>query len=169
MRPYHKWKGPEDAIEGRSIPEPNSGCWIWFGEETVGNSSGYGRVWIRTADGEKKKVLAHRLSFETFVGPIPPGFYVCHKCDNPSCVNPKHLFLGTPQENSDDCTKKDRNCKGEEKPLSKLSEEQALEIFNNRTMTNRALAKVYGVHHSTIGTIRRGKAWKHVSKNRPPV
>lgn len=79
---------------------PNDGCWVWMASK---QPSGYGKFWT----GEKL-VRAHRHSFEVFVGPIPDGRCVCHRCDNPACVNPGHLFLGDNSDNMKDCHRKQR-------------------------------------------------------------
>lgn len=76
-------------------------CWHYCG---VRNQFGYGRL---SVDGRTQ--VAHRLSYEVFVGPIPPGLLVLHRCDNPSCINPDHLWLGTYRDNSVDCWNKGRN------------------------------------------------------------
>lgn len=77
------------------------GCWEYTG--TL-NNKGYGEIGL-----DYKKHLAHRLSWELHYGPIPPGMYICHMCDNPRCFNPLHLFLGTPSENQRDMFTKGRN------------------------------------------------------------
>jgi hypothetical protein len=79
------------------IPEPNSGCWLFDGATTGG---GYGR--------HSKRKYAHRIAYEKWVGPIPDGMLVCHKCDVKLCCNPDHLFLGTDEDNIMDCIKKGR-------------------------------------------------------------
>jgi hypothetical protein len=84
-------------------PEPNSGCWLWTGPVTGG---GYGRAPSRIRPGIKTST-AHRLSYELHVGPIN-GYVVRHKCDNPACVNPAHLTLGTHADNARDAIERKR-------------------------------------------------------------
>lgn len=90
-----------DFIRERSTPEPNSGCWLW--ELGQARFDGNGVV-----KHNRRQRIAHRVSYEIFHGPIPAGMFVCHKCDTPLCVNPDHLFLGTPKDNVDDMLRKGR-------------------------------------------------------------
>lgn len=117
-----------------------------------------------SVNGKPKR--ANRLSYEIHKGEIPKGMEVCHSCDNPSCVNPDHLWLGTHKDNIRDCHKKGRAniCKGSKKPQSKLTEKDVLEIREkyNNPYTSSELSKIYGVCKKNILTILHGNAWKHV-------
>lgn len=85
---------------------PFHDCWEWMAQL---NNKGYGVIWVSTKDGCH---LAHRISYTLFVGNVPAGKFVCHKCDNPSCVNPRHLWLGSAKENTGDMMSKNRVAKG---------------------------------------------------------
>ena len=120
-------------------------CWIWMGYKY---SNGYGQVTIKGVKG-----LTHRLYWMFENGPIPTGMYICHKCDNPSCVNPDHLFLGTQLDNVRDMIKKGRQnfghpC-GEENHFSKLTEDQVMLIRTSKLRPIQ-LAKKYAISPTNI-------------------
>lgn len=131
-------------------------CWEWIASL---NQSGYGNFML-----QRSNRMAHRLSYMESNGEIPAGMLVCHRCDNPKCVNPAHLFLGTHADNM-----ADRDRKGRRTPLrggavatSKLTEQQVIEIRRSQE-SRRVLATRYGVDLSNISGIKRGKFWKHVA------
>ena len=96
-----------DRLMEKTIPEPNSGCWIWLG---VVRNSGYGLIGVGSdVDGTRTMKSVHRVAYEEFVGEIPTGLYVLHRCDNKLCVNPEHLFVGTQADNMRDMHIKGRN------------------------------------------------------------
>lgn len=129
-----------------------TGCWLWRG---VPQSRGYAQPTL-----EKKRLLAHRLSYEAFVGPIGDK-YVLHTCDVRLCVNPEHLFLGTAADNSRDMRLKGRSAKGERVGSAKLTEEAVREI-RRATASDEYLAKKYGVHSDAISRVRNKTTWSHV-------
>jgi hypothetical protein len=138
---------------GKVMPVPEAGCWLWEGY--TDKKMGYGMFWF----GESM-ILAHRMSYWLFVGRIPKGAHVCHKCDVPSCVNPNHLWLGTNADNVADKVRKGRQSRmaGRQHPGAKLTEQEVIEIRDSGLSARKA-ARKYGVHRSTIKYIRKGKRW----------
>ena len=133
---------------------PN-GCWVWT---AATKQAGYGMIGFKT-----KLCLAHRLSWELHNGPIPNGLCVLHKCDNPPCVNPNHLFLGSRKDNNLDKIKKGRspNLKGSNSGRAVLIESQILEIREllKTDLTQQEIGNLYGVSRSTIKEIKCGSNW----------
>lgn len=136
------------------------GCMEWTGVLDIG---GYGHFRMRVADKSKK--LAHRASWELHVGPITDGLLVLHRCDNPACVNPDHLFLGTQKDNVDDMVAKGRHgltgAKGVRNAQSKLTD-GAVRLIRDSGDADAKLAEQFGVHSETIRRVRRRQIWGHV-------
>lgn len=145
------------TVEGKlsNFEKCAGGCWLWKGNKT---HDGYGRVRIK---GKKRR--AHILSYEYAFGAVPVGMMVCHRCGNPLCINPEHLYAGTSRDNYADMVRhgtSNRPC-GERVAKAKLTEVQVLEIRLD-PRTTRELAKVYGVGKSTIQQAKVGLTWKHL-------
>jgi hypothetical protein len=104
---------------------------------------------------------AHRVSWRLHYGEIPEGLVVCHKCDNPSCVRPNHLFLGTNKENQVDMVLKGRGRIGVKNGRSKLTEEQVIELKESKLQTKHLMTQ-YGVNGATVRKIKRGILWSHL-------
>lgn len=129
-------------------------CMEWSGALSEG---GYGQIRING-----KTLYLHRVMWVAAHGEIPEGQMVRHKCDNRKCYRLDHLELGTAQDNSDDCTSRNRQAKGSDLPQAKLSELDVFEIFHS-VARQKVLAKVFGVSQGTISHIKSGRTWKHVS------
>lgn len=145
----------KEAIYSRSIPIDND-CWEWTGRK---DKDGYGVVML---DG--KNIRGHRLSY-AYHNNIKledmKGLVVCHKCDNPSCVNPDHLFLGTVKDNAADARDKGRAFVGVLNGRAKLTKKDVLAILKDDRI-HREIAKDYGVTRATISNVKRGSTWKHL-------
>lgn len=129
--------------------DPASGCWNW----TRGvDQDGYGQF---------KPMKAHRYSFERAYGGLPAGKMVLHRCDNPSCVNPEHLFLGDVLINAQDCAAKNRTVFGERNQHAKLTD-AIVSAIKASDKSGPALAREYGVTRATINKVRRGETWRRV-------
>lgn len=144
----------------------SDGCWTWTGRP---NESGYGSIRPNPTEmgHPLPKVLAHRLSWQLHFGTIPDGLEVCHTCDNPPCVNPGHLFLGTHADNIEDMRRKGRarSANGSAHTSAKLTDEAVREIRRtNRPGGNtRELARRFGVTSKTIRRIAVGDGWAGVA------
>ena len=144
------------------LSKKNGGCWIWIGSI----QKGYGKFALLNG-GKKKSIRAHVYSWYLFTGVVvSKSTKVCHKCDNPSCVNPHHLFIGTDQDNVDDKIQKGRQAKGSSINTCKLDDTKVKEIrdlFATGDYTKIKLGTLYGVSDANIGCILRGETWKHVA------
>jgi hypothetical protein len=148
---------------------PFSGCHIWTGHT---DKDGYAIACMTLEDGKKNRRV-HRMVYSEFVGEIPDGMMVCHKCDIPGCVNPDHLFLGTALENSRDKQRKGRaipgprDNRGQRNPNSRLDAASVEFIRKSHRPGSRkgagstgALAAMFGVNRTQIQKIAKGVQWK---------
>lgn len=142
-----------------------NGCWLW----TAGRrGDGYGQFYV-----SGKAVGAHRFSWLLHFGVIPDGLCVCHTCDNPPCVNPDHLFIGTVRDNFDDMVSKGRNnilepprLRGSKNSQAKLTEEIARDILSRDYSGYGSVTRVareFGVTRESIWNIRKRLTWQHIS------
>lgn len=133
-------------------------CWEYVGYRDKG---GYGTIWL----GETN-LKAHRASWEQFIGPIPGGLHVCHRCDNPPCVNPAHLFLGTHADNMEDMKQKGRQARGRVNARSAdLTDKDIREIrglYATGDWSGEKLGKRFGIAQQTVSTIVLRQSWGHV-------
>lgn len=143
----------------RRVEKTKDGCWIWGGGKT---DVGYGRV---SFDGLFYSV--HRLSYLIYKEEIPNGLFVLHKCDRRSCINPKHLFVGTQSDNMKDCYAKNRHSRisalGEKAYNSKLKDKYIPKIkkLYKDGLMQKEIAKMFGVNRSLISRVINDKRWKH--------
>ena len=162
-------------IESRCVPEPNSGCWLWWPRASI---NGYGTI----TKGDRR-MLAHRASWTVFHGDIPDGLSVLHKCDVRACVNPDHLFLGTTKDNAVDAANKGRlflqrfphltppgnlpkSQPGERNPIARLRTSDVREMYaayHQKGVSPTELSKKYGVILRHIFSILSGQRWHHAT------
>ncbi len=145
--------------------QKSDGCWEWTGSR---NKGGYGQLGVGSrTDGSRDNLATHRLSWRIHFGDIPSKMCVLHQCDNPACVRPEHLYIGTHQDNMRDRNSKGRNAQltGEKHGASKLTEIQVRKIRSEyiRGITSQSmLAASYGVSRVSISLIVNRVNWKHI-------
>lgn len=169
-----------DSLRFWAKVDKSGDCWLW---QSSVNPKGYGDF-----HAQKRTILAHRFAWIITRGPIPAGLYVCHHCDNPPCVNPDHLWVGTPADNQRDMALKGRSAKGERSGMrlhpernpnrlypgnsphgskahkAKLTEEDVLRIreLAGRGMPVNHIADMFPVSRRAIRAILDGKNWRHL-------
>lgn len=162
LNPTHFLVGGFDASYGDLFPprfarfvDRTGECWLW----TRSPRRKWHPRWWNGTRPEGTHVSAYRFAF----GEIPPGQYVCHRCDNPRCVRPSHLFLGTPGENNADCRRKGRSARGERHGRRKLTEERVRALKADAGASKDVAAR-FGVSVNTVNRIRAGSLWAHVGE-----
>ena len=139
----------------KTVKNEKNGCINWIASK---NKCGYGQFRIGN-----KILYANRVSYELSIGGIPKNMEVCHKCDNPACVNPDHLFLGTHKDNMNDASVKKRfpNRKGQNNPSAKLTENDIrdIKILLQTDLSQRKIGLLFSVGQTTISDIKMGKNW----------
>lgn len=154
-------KAVEPFWDKIAVSEDHNACWEW---QRLRNKQGYGI--LKTGGGSRR---AHRYVWELFNGPIPESMFVCHKCDNPPCCNPSHLFLGTHQDNMQDMMDKGRTGHpaqpGEKHRSAKLNSQQVIRIrdlYESGKYSYSELSDMFGVTSAQIGYIVTRKNWTHL-------
>jgi len=141
--------------------EKTDTCWIWNGGR---NAYGYGVI-RKVVDGKLIRLMAHRFSYESFVGELG-SLFALHRCDNPPCVRPDHLFAGTQAENVADKVAKQRHNRGETHGHHRLTEDQVRTIRERYAaggISQASLAREYGITQTSVGSLIRREHWKHVT------
>lgn len=142
-------------FEEKYMAVTESGCWVWL---AAVNSSGYGNLFYKG-----RNMGAHRVAWLLFKGEISDGQHVLHRCDTPPCVNPSHLFLGSHQDNMQDCAKKKRFPRkdGEHGYNAKLKNKDVLKIRQDKRIA-RLIAQDFDVSISTISHIKTNRNWRSI-------
>lgn len=162
IRTGERWPRPD--LQAKPLPtrfwakverKSDAECWPFLGAR---NQAGYG---IMRPFG-RRKVAAHRVAWQLANGPLPKGAILRHSCDNPSCVNPSHLVVGTHADNVADRVRRGRSAVGERSGRAKLTPDAVRAIRLSSDSTS-VLAQRFGVTHCAVLAVRRGESWKHVS------
>lgn len=147
-------------IEERVQMVPWSGCWLW----DLSLANGYGQFIIKRG-GRQSSARAHIAAYEAFVGPVPDGLILRHKCDVPACCNPDHLEFGTFADNSRDMVERGRACCGDARPTSKIRAKDVRRIVADveRGVPRPIVAARHGVSEMSISNVMTGRTWSHIT------
>ncbi len=176
---YRRWRSSGDPEGGRKVEigstlldkatkkflrglqKLDTGCWTC--DTAYMTYRGYLHLQI-TENGVQHAFKVHRFSYEHFIGHIPDGKLICHKCDVRSCCNPDHLFLGTQSDNMQDMVRKQRGLVGEKSAKTNFTEADILRIYRyvDAGLTRKEIAEKFGVADVTISHIATGRNWKHL-------
>jgi len=155
---YRYWGDPVSRFWSKvDKSEGPDACWV---RQASADKDGYGYIRFNGKHSQK----AHRVAWQITSGSIPRGMHVLHYCDNPCCVNPKHLFLGTNDDNMRDMVSKGRQSRGRSHCHAKLSERHVREIrrLSDKGVSHRVMAEKFSVTRACIGKAVRGETWGHV-------
>lgn len=163
---YDRWRASDGCMLERfwQNVEKSEACWNY---KTL-NVEGYGIIAVGSGP-RRKQYLAHRYAWKVYHGTLPPAdMAICHHCDNPRCVRPEHLYVGTWKDNAEDRTRRDRHVRGERSWSAKLTDDQVREIrlsfkrTGPKQSNTSQLARQYGVSPCTIGFVVSGRGWRHL-------
>ena len=147
----------EKRFKNKIKVSDDNDCWIWLGAKS---KKGYGRFKING-----KLYSPHRIILELEGIKIPNNLFVCHKCDNPSCVNSKHLFIGSRSDNMKDCFKKGRLVNNAKRKLN-LNQIKEIRKLIKEGLTEREIAKRFSISYQTVNAIKHKKIWKNMLLSR---
>lgn len=151
-----------ERFEEKYTPEPNTGCWLWT---AALDAYGYAVLGL-IIDKKKRPKHASRISYQLFRGDVPLGTVVRHICDEPLCVNPDHLILGTQEDNMADKVRRNRQNRGDNHGRRKLTLDQVMQIKSLRLsgLTLNAISEQFDVGEVQVWRICNGKRWKHLTE-----
>ena len=145
----------EERFLSKVLIAPFQECWTWLG----GLSGGYGHFW-----NGSKRIMAHRFSYEKYVRKLIDGEQALHHCDNRSCVNPNHLFVGTNLDNVRDKVKKGRQTRGEKsnRGTLKATDIPTIRYMKAQGYTNAMVSEIFKISSGTVSKIANKQIWKHI-------